>query len=148
MDSGKDIGSWMGIEPSVLGGSLLNLYWMERHVPFPTQRQILIKKNLEDHYQSGLLDNLIPCWPLGTPWRADWSPQNHLVVEFPWSTFHCIFCKYYIDIPWTPWIVAYKFCTSSLLCKNFPERPGAPDELPGHPEVFRINTSKVFLYSI
>ena len=44
----------MGIEPSVLGGSLLNLYWMERHVPFPKQRQILIKKNLEDHYQSGL----------------------------------------------------------------------------------------------
>ena len=54
----------------------------------------------------------------------------------------------YKNIPWTPLIVVYNVSTWSLLCKNFLERPGAPDELPGHPEVFRINTSKVFLYSL
>ena len=48
----------------------------------------------------------------------------------------------YKNIPWTPLIVVYNVVTWSLLCKNFPERPGAPDEPPGHPEVFLIIASK------
>ena len=66
--------------------------------PFPWTARYNYKEvtvNYINHYQKGLFDNLIHCWPLGTPWRADWSPQNHLVVEFPWSTWHCRFCKYW-----------------------------------------------------
>ena len=48
----------------------------------------------------------------------------------------------YKNIPWTPLIVVYNVGTWSLLCKNFLERPGAPDVPPGHPKVFLIIASK------